>query len=91
MFSFPGFPGPPQIVNRQIGPVLLFPQPNRPKSNRKYVLKTLKDVDRNCRHQNSVEKIFEKKYIPIRLKICMPLWLTVRLANVVEFWGKSKI
>ena len=38
-----------------------------------------------------LKKIFVKKYIPIRLKICMPLGLTVRLASLVEFWGKSKI
>ena len=39
----------------------------------------------------SVAKKIVKKNIPIRLKIIMPLGLTARLANVVEFWGKPNI
>jgi hypothetical protein len=46
-FSSHNFPGPPRILYAQMIPVLVFPEPNRPKSSHEYELKPLPDIAKN--------------------------------------------
>ena len=47
VFSSQNFPGTPRILYAQMRPVLVFPEPNRPKSSHEYELQPLPDIAKN--------------------------------------------
>ena len=47
VFSSQNFPGTPRMLYAQMKPVLVFPEPNRPKSSHEYELQPLPDIAKN--------------------------------------------